>query len=174
MNATLRNDRTYPHPRACVWRALTDPEQLALWLMPNDFQPIVGHRFTFRTDPGPGFDGIVRCEVLELAPEERMVLSWVGGPIDTRVSFTLSDAPGGCRLVVEQTGFKGLRAWMVSRILAMGSRTIYGRRLPSVLDSLAGATPPSPLDIAGCSGPSHSLWRRCLAILTRRASHGQS
>jgi hypothetical protein len=31
--------------------------------MPNDFEPRVGHRFTFRTDPVPahGFDGIVRC-----------------------------------------------------------------------------------------------------------------
>ncbi|GIK11203.1 MAG: hypothetical protein BroJett001_32690 [Chloroflexota bacterium] len=65
-----------------------------------------------------------------------MVLTWAGGPIDTRITFTLADAPGGCRLVVEQVGFKGLRAWIVSRILAIGSRAIYGRRLPEVLSAL--------------------------------------
>jgi uncharacterized protein YndB with AHSA1/START domain len=25
-----------------VWKALTDPAQLARWLMPNDFEPTVG------------------------------------------------------------------------------------------------------------------------------------
>ena len=42
---------------AKVWRALTEPELLADWLMPNDIKPLVGHDFTFRTDPAPGFDG---------------------------------------------------------------------------------------------------------------------
>ncbi len=37
----------YPAPR--VWAALTSSEALAAWLMPNDFQPVVGHRFAFRT-----------------------------------------------------------------------------------------------------------------------------
>ena len=35
---TIEIDRTYPHPRERVWRALTDPELLARWLMPNDFE----------------------------------------------------------------------------------------------------------------------------------------
>ncbi|MBL8360461.1 MAG: SRPBCC domain-containing protein [Rubrivivax sp.] len=137
MSTTLRIERVYPHPRALVWRALVEPELLARWLMPNDFKPEVGHRFTFRTEPGPGFDGIVRCEVLELVAQQRLVLSWAGGPIDTRITFSLGDAPGGTRLVVEQTGFAGLRAWLVSRLLALGSRKIYGHKLPQLLDELA-------------------------------------
>jgi uncharacterized protein YndB with AHSA1/START domain len=66
----IRTDSFFPHPPEKVRRALTDPELLASWLMRNDFEPRVGHRFAFRTDPVPahGFDGIVRCEVLELAP----------------------------------------------------------------------------------------------------------
>jgi hypothetical protein len=28
--------------------------------MRNDIRPDVGHRFTFQTDPAPGFDGIVQ------------------------------------------------------------------------------------------------------------------
>jgi len=134
---SIRDERLYPHPPEKVWRALTDPELLAQWLMPNDFEPRVGHRFTFRTEPGPGFDGIVRCEVLELVEPERMVLSWAGGPIDTRVTFQLTPVPEGTRFVMEQTGFRGLRAWLVSRILKSGCRKIYGQRLPAVLDSLS-------------------------------------
>lgn len=142
MSTTLRIDREYPHPRDLLWRALTEPELLARWLMPNDFRPVVGHRFSFRTEPGPGFDGIVRCEVLEVVALERLAYTWAGGPIDTRITFTLSDAPAGCRLQVEQTGFEGLRAWIVSRILAWGSRKIYGVRLPQLLAELtAGPTP---------------------------------
>src|SRR5262249_37620569 len=62
----IRLDEFLAHPPARVWRALTDPDLLARWLMPNDFRPAAGHRFTFRTDPRPGFDGIVHCEVLTL------------------------------------------------------------------------------------------------------------
>ena len=62
-------DQFLSHPPARVWRALTDPDRLARWLMPNDFAPVVGHRFTLRTDPRPDFDGIVHCEVLAVEPE---------------------------------------------------------------------------------------------------------
>src|SRR5262249_17808941 len=37
----------YPQPPERVWRALTTPEELAQWLMPNDFAPKVGHKFQF-------------------------------------------------------------------------------------------------------------------------------
>ena len=59
MTEAIRTDSFFPHPPEKVWRALIDPELLASWLMPNDFEPRVGHRFTFRTDPVPahGFDG---------------------------------------------------------------------------------------------------------------------
>jgi uncharacterized protein YndB with AHSA1/START domain len=50
-------ERVYPHPPQAVWKALTDPKALSVWLMENDFQPRVGHRFRFRTKPRPGFDG---------------------------------------------------------------------------------------------------------------------
>ena len=41
--------------------------------MPNDFSSKVGHVFTMQTKPGPGFDGVVRCEVLELDAPHVMV-----------------------------------------------------------------------------------------------------
>lgn len=40
-------------PAETLWRALTDSELLATWLMPNDFRAEVGHRFTMTTDPAP-------------------------------------------------------------------------------------------------------------------------
>jgi hypothetical protein len=41
-----------------LWQALTDRSALAEWMYPNDFEPRVGHCFTFRVPPNPkvGFD----------------------------------------------------------------------------------------------------------------------
>jgi uncharacterized protein YndB with AHSA1/START domain len=94
-------------PPVQVWRALTDPAALQRWLMPNDIAPVVGHRFTFRTQPAPGFDGIVHCEVLEVINNERLVYSWRGGPLETVVTWTLSaGGDGGTILQLVQDGFK--------------------------------------------------------------------
>jgi uncharacterized protein YndB with AHSA1/START domain len=79
--AELLFEVTYPHTPEQVWRALTDPKALAAWLMPNDFAPVVGHRLTFRAPPQPWFDGVVRCEVLAIAPPRELSYSWQGGPM---------------------------------------------------------------------------------------------
>jgi uncharacterized protein YndB with AHSA1/START domain len=145
MKRTLRLSQDYPHPPELVWRVLTEPALIGEWLMDNDFAPVVGHTFTLRTRPAPGFDGIVHCEVLSLAPPHAMRWSWRGGPIDTVVSFTLSPVPVGAvegtRLAVEQTGFAGLAPVLVSFILGAGNRGIYRDRLPRLLETLSGAPP---------------------------------
>jgi uncharacterized protein YndB with AHSA1/START domain len=85
-------DEFLPHPADRVWRALTDADLLARWLMPGDFKPVVGHRFTFRTDPYPetGFDGVVHCEVLDIEPERLLRIAWRGGrALSTTVTWTL-------------------------------------------------------------------------------------
>src|SRR5262249_31367311 len=104
-------------PQACeqVWQALTDSTALAEGMFPNDFEPRVGHHFTFHVPPNPrvGFDGlIVHCEVLECEPpgentSGRLVFSWsAGGPVvDTRVSFCLEPDGEGTRLHFEHSGF---------------------------------------------------------------------
>ena len=158
--ATVKVDKLYPHPRAKVWRALTDARVLSEWLMPNDFEPRIGHRFTFRTDPAPGFDGIVHCEVRELTPQQRLTFTWVGGPIDTVVTFTLEDADGGTRLRMRQEGFRGVKAWLISRMLQSGSRTIYDRRLPAVLERLDDAGLLRPSDETEASDVHMSGWTR--------------
>ena len=75
--------------------------------MPNDIAPTVGHRFTFRTKPAPGFDGVVHCEVVEAQAPDRLVYSWKGGPIETIVTWVLEEKPGdGTRLSLVQDGFR--------------------------------------------------------------------
>lgn len=107
---SLSMEYDLPYPPAKVWRALTEPELLAAWLMANDMRPLVGHDFTFKADPTPWWDGVVRCEVLELELHKRLRYSWRSGPassgLDTVVTWTLTPtASGGTRLALEQSGF---------------------------------------------------------------------
>ena len=69
-------ERTMPHPPEKVWRALTQSPLIESWLMPNDIQPVVGHRFSFRLPPMPRWNGITDCEVLVVEPNRR--LSYAG------------------------------------------------------------------------------------------------
>ncbi len=134
MSRSITKTIEYPHPIEAVWSALIDREALSQWLMPTDFAPEVGHRFEFRTDPGPGFDGIVRCEVLEMVEPRWMRWSWKGGPVDTIVTFELAPLGGRTRLTFRQEGFEGLSGHAVSWILRSGFTHMYERALPAVLD----------------------------------------
>jgi uncharacterized protein YndB with AHSA1/START domain len=145
MPRDLRFDIRYPYPPALVWEALTDPKAIREWLMENDFEARVGHRFRFRTKPAPGFDGIVHCEVLEVDPPRRLRYSWRGGPIDTMVTFTLAPDGDGTRLQLDHTGFRGAHALLVSFILGSGWKGgILKRSLPRVLEIRASALSPRP------------------------------
>jgi uncharacterized protein YndB with AHSA1/START domain len=140
VNAAIHTDAFLPHPPEKVWRALTDPAVLASWLMPNDFQPRIGHRFTFRTEPVPthGFDGIVHCEVLELVPPERLRLAWAGGGIDTTVTWRLVPEGTGTRLFLSHEGFDpdDPRQQDTLRALGGGWRGHLARRLEETLAAL--------------------------------------
>ena len=109
MSKTIRRELLIPQPREQVWRALTDSATLAEWMFPNDFEPRVGHQFTFRVPPNPRMvDGlVVRCEVLECEPPDRLAFSWsAGGPVEnTRVSYRLEPDSDATRLVFEHSGF---------------------------------------------------------------------
>jgi len=161
MKRSFRVERSYPFERELVWQSLTDPELIAAWLMPNDFRPELGHVFTLRTDPAPGFDGIVHCRVLALEPLHRMRWAWRGGAIDTEVSFELSDtivlSRPATRLIVEHSGFEGVPAVLTSLILQAGSRRIYGTRLPAVLRAAREARLEIP-EAARHSPKDRGLW----------------
>jgi uncharacterized protein YndB with AHSA1/START domain len=128
---------TYHHAPERVWNALTDSAALAAWLMPNDFAPHVGHHFTFRTQPQLGFDGIVRCEVLEVDAPRRLVYSWQGGPLrqPTTVIWTLRAVPEGTHLRLEHAGFTGMSGAVVRRLLGRGWRGLLRQSLPGQLQA---------------------------------------
>ncbi len=157
MSTRLDFEREYPHARDKVWRALSEPELLARWLMPVEgFAPEPGCEFRFVTKPAPGFDGIVHCVVLDVEAPELLRFTWQGGPIDTVVTFRLEEVPGGTRLAFEQTGFKGFKGWMIRAMLKAGFKKMYARKLPDLLDGLdmpGGSISDTEREPAACGGP---------------------
>jgi uncharacterized protein YndB with AHSA1/START domain len=140
MSKTLRKEVFYPHPIEDVWTAITDPRALAEWLMPNNFEPVVGRVFRFHVDPMPGFSGISECEVLEVAPPRRLVYTWTPlpkradapRPPAMRLVWSLEPAEGGTRLVLEQSGLETLNLWWRFSMTAGWGRMLK-TLLPKVL-----------------------------------------
>lgn len=102
---TVVTERTFAHPPEKLWRALTESPLVAQWLMKNDFAPVVGHKFRFRSDPVPNWDGVIDCEVLVVEPAKRLSYSWGAFGLGTVVVFTLTPAEGGTHLRMEHSGF---------------------------------------------------------------------
>jgi uncharacterized protein YndB with AHSA1/START domain len=105
-------ERQMPHPQEKVWRALTEGPLIEQWLMKNDFQPVVGHKFNFRSKPMAGWNGISDCEVLIVEPQQR--LSWsqnasgeqAAEGLRSVVTWTLTPTGAGTHVRMEQTGFR--------------------------------------------------------------------
>jgi uncharacterized protein YndB with AHSA1/START domain len=133
----IRIVRDYPHPPAKVWRALTDPALIALWMMrPEGFAPVVGTRFKLVAKPQPGWRGFVECEVLEAREPSVLRYSWVGdekrAPME--VTYTLTPHDGGTRLTFEHTGFTGLGGFILAKMMmGPGWKKMLGVRFPEVL-----------------------------------------
>ena len=95
------------HPPEKVWRALTDPVLLAEWLLPVvDLKLEPRAAFTFKTQPYPGWDGIVNCRILEIEAHRKLSYTWGVPFLDTVVTFTLTPTASGTRLSLVQSGFK--------------------------------------------------------------------
>jgi uncharacterized protein YndB with AHSA1/START domain len=117
MAASIKHQLFFPHPPAAVWEYLTSAELMELWLMKNNFQPIVGHEFQFRVNPIPSldFDGIVYCEVLELVPLKKLSYSWKSGPgdgtinVDSVVRWELQSTDKGTELLLNHGDFTVLK-----------------------------------------------------------------
>jgi len=105
---TVVVEREMPHPPARLWRALTQPHLIAEWLMKNDFQPVVGHRFNLSGEWG----GVLDCEVLVVEPERTLSYTWNFAHDDPAydlasvVTFTLTPTSTGTHLRMEQSGFR--------------------------------------------------------------------
>jgi uncharacterized protein YndB with AHSA1/START domain len=99
-------EKELPHPPEKIWRALTQGALLREWLMDNDFQPVVGHRFSFRSTPQPHWNGIIDSEVLAVEPNRKLSYSWASLGLESVVEWTLAATKGGTLLRMEQSGFR--------------------------------------------------------------------
>jgi uncharacterized protein YndB with AHSA1/START domain len=134
MTRSIVMERVFDYPPERVWRAITDSSALADWLMENDFQPVLGHEFTFRTKPGPGFDGIVRCRVTALDPPRRLAYTWGSGAFETLVTWTLEPLGERTRLRLEHSGFAGIKGFFLRMFLSGGWKRIVHVRLLANLE----------------------------------------
>ncbi len=112
MTKSIQHTFHYSHAPEVVWEYLTKSELIAQWLMPNDFKPIAGHDFQFKTKPLPQFefDGIAYCKVLEIEPFKKLSYSWKGGidgktTLDSIVVWTLTPTATGTELHLEHSGY---------------------------------------------------------------------
>jgi len=100
-------DTDFRHPPETIWRMLTTSDLIGRWMMvPTGFEPVEGKRFTFQTTPAGAWDGVIRCQVLEVIPNARLVHSWTGGHegnagygsrLDTVITWTLVATETGTR-----------------------------------------------------------------------------
>ena len=109
-------DEVFPHAPETIWKALTDGRLIGRWMPmePDGFEAVEGNRFTYKTTPAGEWDGTIHCEVVDVVPEQRFAFAWRGGhesnvgygaPLDTLVTFTLAQAPGGTRVRLVHSGF---------------------------------------------------------------------
>jgi len=94
-------EREIAFPPEKIWRALTRPELLEEWLMKNDFQPAMDHRFQFRGDWGA-----VDCKILAVEPHKLLSYSWAAYGLESVVTWTLTATAKGTKLRMEQAGFR--------------------------------------------------------------------
>lgn len=133
-----------PHAPATVWRALTEPELIARWLMENDFQAAVGHQFQMRGIPVPavGFSGLVASEVLDVEAEKRLRISWrdanSGNSLNSTVTWSIAPEGAGTRLSLVHEGFDPHEPTHVAshRIMSGGWRNHVLPRLVQALSTL--------------------------------------
>ncbi|MCZ8521387.1 MULTISPECIES: SRPBCC family protein [Paenibacillus] len=118
MSQTLTLDFQYTTTIEKLWFALTDSSKLAKWVadirtgeaMENDFKPVAGHRFQFRTQPTEYWNGIIEGEVLLVEEPHRLSYTWESGEKHT-VTWTLQDVGDGkINLHLEQTGISNAQA----------------------------------------------------------------
>jgi len=93
--------RRFAAPRERVWRALTEPRELAGWLAPADVDARIGGSFVLKFE-----DGEEHGRITELREPEVIAYTWNEGKTDSVVRFELEPDGEGTRLTLRHT-FEG-------------------------------------------------------------------
>lgn len=142
----LRLKRFLPLPRTVVYRALTEPGELAKWWGPRgfsapsiEFDPQVGGSYRIAMQPPEGDRFYLSGEFREVDPPARLVFTFRWSPPDpddreTVVALSLQDQADGTELLLTHGGFatEGRRA-----LHEAGWTESFGR-LEQVLTGTAG------------------------------------
>lgn len=99
-------EKEVPYTPAKIWRALTESSLISEWLMENNFQPVLGHKFNFRATPTPNWNGVIDCEVLVVEQNLWLSYSWSSLGLKSVVAWTLAPTNGGTHVRMEQSGFR--------------------------------------------------------------------
>ena len=132
-------DEVFPHAPAAIWKTLTTSELIGRWMMaPTGFEPVKGNRFTFKTKRAGAWEGTIRCQVLEVVPNERLIYSWEGGHegnvgygsrLETVVTCVLSRVENGTRRLVlpkNATAFENMSGGWPKVVRALGATADEG------------------------------------------------
>jgi uncharacterized protein YndB with AHSA1/START domain len=160
----LRFERVLPHSPERVWKALTDPDEMAAWHpTPARFEARAGGRVDFLDTGYEVFD--VPGEVLAYEPPTLLSYTWGQEPGETpdRLRFELRPHDDGCLLTLVHSFDDRLKA----------ARDGAGWHL--CLDSLEGALdgapqPPSESDDPGTWEELNSEYQERYGILPEEAT----
>ncbi len=123
-------DEVFPHTVDLIWKTLTSGDLISRWLMePKGFAPVKDNHFYFQTPPDGDWDGKIRCQIVEIIPNQRLVYTWCSGHdspagyvkrLDTLVAWTLTPVNEGTRLRLVHSGFVVPKNEGIMRNIATG------------------------------------------------------
>lgn len=107
-----------------VWDAVATAEGIAVWFMPNDFEPVAGHEFHLNAGPF----GKSPCKVTVIEPPHRLSFTWGK---DWTITFELK-AEG------EQTEFTLIHGgWDADQVTEFGeTHTVVRERMNQGWDGI--------------------------------------
>jgi uncharacterized protein YndB with AHSA1/START domain len=91
-------ERRFEASRERIWRALTEPAELAGWLAPAEIDLRIGGSVVLKFD-----DAEERGTITELREPELLAYTWNEGKTDSLVRFELERDNGGTRLTLRHT-----------------------------------------------------------------------
>ena len=102
----IRREILINAPVARVWANITDPQKIAGWLMPNDFEATIGREFFLQCE----HQEKISCVVKEVVPDQKLVYSFRSETIkvETLVTITLAKAGKSTRLTLVHSGWDAL------------------------------------------------------------------